>query len=89
MDPTIEYPNVICVGARTISIQTDRIIQSYRAIILNKTEGAKGFGDAEPGIVAEGRAVIVTFDHLAKKKARVPPEVISAIEKAEGSSKLD
>ncbi|KAJ3193422.1 hypothetical protein HK101_004854 [Irineochytrium annulatum] len=71
--PLLIYPDTYAFGARTEWIDRDRFMQRYA--MWSERLGRE---------VATGEAVIVTFDHLAHKKADVPEEVVKAMVKAEG-----
>jgi acyl-CoA thioesterase FadM len=72
-----KYPDTFSVGAKTDvkRIGKDRFVQLYR-IVSHKHEC----------LVAEGEALIVTYDHLNHTKARIPLEVVEAICKTEAST---
>lgn len=55
------YPDNIAIGARTLSIEEDRF-----------TMGHSVWSESQQAIVAEGDAVIVSYDYDAKKKVLLP-----------------
>jgi acyl-CoA thioester hydrolase len=66
------FPDSVSVGARTSSIGNSHFVMEY-VVVSQKV-----------GRVAHGDAVIVTFDYGRGEKARVPDDVIRAIEGLEG-----
>jgi len=69
----VRYPDTLSVGARVAAIGTTSFVMEY--LVESRAMGiTAAFGDA----------VIVTYDYAKGAKARVPDEVVGAIESLEG-----
>jgi len=64
----VRYPDTILVGARATEISEDRFSMDYLAVSLASEE-----------VVAEGRAVVVSFDYATRRKAPLPAQVRNRI----------
>lgn len=62
------YPDTITVGVRTVEVSEDRFTNVYRAV-------SRGQGE----VVAEGEAVVVSYDYAARRKTPIPEQVRKAI----------
>ncbi len=62
------YPDTVLVGARATEVSEDRFTMDYLAVSLTS-------GD----VVAEGRAVVVSFDYATRRKTPLPAQVRSRI----------
>lgn len=69
----VTYPDTLSVGARISSIGEDRIIMEHSAISQKLGRAA-----------AEGEAVIVSYDYVAKRKTSLPENAREAITILEG-----
>lgn len=72
------YPDTIIVGARAAEIAEDRFTNEYRAVSREQGE-----------VVAEGGAVVVSYDYAAGKKAPLPAAVRAEIEALAEASAAD
>jgi len=70
------YPDVISIGAKVPSLGDDRFTIEH--IILSRELDA---------VATEGQCLIVTFDYGTGKKAAIPEDVRSGIERLEGRVK--
>jgi acyl-CoA thioester hydrolase len=68
----LRHPDTVQVGCRTADIGEDRYTNHYRVVSL-----------AHDVIVAEGSAVVVSFDYVRREKTQIPPEVREAIARLE------
>ncbi|KAI8850440.1 HotDog domain-containing protein [Chytridium lagenaria] len=70
----VEYPDTLTVGVRVgrETIGRDRFTQLFKAVSHKLGR-----------VVAEGEAVIVTYDYENKKKADIPKAVLDAISKVD------
>lgn len=68
----VRYPDTLSVGARVATIGTTSFVMEY--LVESCALGVAAFGDA----------VIVIYDYAKGEKARVPDEVVNAIESLEG-----
>ena len=68
----VRYPDTLSVGAQVATIGTTSFVMEYR--VVSETLGT----------VASGDSVFVTYDYTKGAKARVPDEVVKAIEALEG-----
>ena len=64
----VVFPDTVLVGARATDISEDRFTMAYLAVSLTSGE-----------VVAEGRAVVVSFDYATRRKTRLPTQVRSRI----------
>jgi acyl-CoA thioester hydrolase len=71
----LSYPDTIRIGARTVAVDTDRFTIDYR--IVSEQLGT---------MVADGQAVVVTYDHGAGKKVAIPDELRRRIAELEASA---
>jgi acyl-CoA thioester hydrolase len=62
------YPDTITVGVRTADVSEDRFTNVYRAV-----SGEQG------QVVAEGEAVVVSYDYGTRRKTAIPEQVREAI----------
>jgi acyl-CoA thioesterase FadM len=67
-------------------VNGDRFMQKYVAVShqLCTAPVVQTSNQIEDGVVAEGEAVVVTFDHVHHRKAPVPEEVVKAMKEVEG-----
>jgi acyl-CoA thioester hydrolase len=65
----LSWPDAIAIGARVADMSDDRFTMEH--LILSQKWG---------GIVAEGTALIVTYDYAANAKAMIPDDVRRRIE---------
>ena len=70
----VTYPATVTVGVRAESVEDDRFTHRYLVV-------HSGTND----VVAEGEGVVVSYDYGAGKKAPIPAEVRTAIERLTGS----
>ncbi|ORY40392.1 hypothetical protein BCR33DRAFT_768005 [Rhizoclosmatium globosum] len=63
------------LAAKTESLARNKLIQNYVAV-----------SEMSGQVVAEGSALIATYDHVAKQRADVPAEVVDAIKYIEGDT---
>ena len=68
----VRYPDTLSVGARVATIGTTSFVMEY--LVVSEALGT----------VTRGDAVIVTYDYTRGGKARIPDEVVKAIENLEG-----
>lgn len=69
----VTYPDRVRTGARTLEVQADRFVMEYRVV-----------SDKLGCAVAEGGAVVVSYDYAKGAKAPLPEAVRAAIEQLEG-----
>jgi acyl-CoA thioester hydrolase len=62
------YPDTITVGVRTTDVTEDRFTNVYRAV-----------SGGEEQVVAEGEAVVVSYDYGTRRKTAIPEQVRGAI----------
>lgn len=62
------YPDTIQIGARIVSLGTDRFTMQHR--IVSTTLGE---------VATEGEVLVVAFDYRTKAKAPLPPELLECI----------
>jgi acyl-CoA thioester hydrolase len=67
------YPDTMVVAARSSAIADDRFTMEYLAV-----------SEAQDAVVAEGGAVVVSYDYGVRRKAPLPAAVRSAIDALEG-----
>ncbi|MGK7311029.1 MAG: acyl-CoA thioesterase [Candidatus Longimicrobiales bacterium M2_2A_002] len=68
----VTYPATVTVGVRAESVEDDRFTHRYRVV------------DSTDEVVAEGVAVVVSYDYGTGEKAPIPAEVRTAIERLAG-----
>ncbi len=66
------YPDTVVVGARADSVDADRFSMSYKVVSL-----------AREAVVAEGAAIVVSFDYVARVKVRIPDRIRELIQELE------
>ncbi|KAJ3112128.1 hypothetical protein HK100_002444 [Physocladia obscura] len=73
--------SMFILAARTplVDIQHDRFRQEYLLCLIERES-------SEPTVVASGDAIIVSFDHIAKRKAAVPFQILSAFREIEANN---
>jgi acyl-CoA thioester hydrolase len=69
------HPDEVLVGARTVDVGDDRFTMGYRVISL-----------AQQATVAEGTAVVVSYDYAAGRKTRLPDAVRDAVSRIGGAA---
>jgi acyl-CoA thioester hydrolase len=69
----LRYPDVAWTGARVMEVLSDRFTMEYR--IVSEQDGV---------IVADGGAVVVSYDYVRKEKADLPLTVRSSIDALSG-----
>jgi acyl-CoA thioester hydrolase len=72
----LTYPDVISIGARISSLDTDRFTIEH--VIVSRRLGA---------VATEGHCLIVTFNYDQGKKAPIPDDLRKHIEMLEGRAK--
>jgi acyl-CoA thioester hydrolase len=72
----LAYPDVISIGARVPSLETDRFTIEH--VIVSRQLGA---------VATEGQCLIVTFDYAHGKKAPIPDDLRKRVEMLEGRAK--
>ena len=70
----LSYPDLIAIGARIISIESDRVTFEHR--IVSREWNA---------LAAEGEAVVVCYDYAKKSKAALPAALLERIDELERS----
>lgn len=70
---SLEYPDVVSVGARISEVLDDRVVMQYRVISHKKN-----------CIVAEADATLVSFEQHLKKKVSIPDVLKCRIAEFEG-----
>ncbi len=60
----LRHPDTVLVGARSVHVGEDRFTMAYLAV-----------SEAHSEVVAEGSAVVVSFDYAKRKKTALPPQV--------------
>jgi acyl-CoA thioester hydrolase len=70
----IRYPDTVQVGTRSSHVEEDRFTMEYAMVSLDRN-----------AIVAEGTAIIVSFDYAAGKKVGLPDDVRRQLEQIEAS----
>jgi acyl-CoA thioester hydrolase len=71
----VTFPDTVHIGARISRIGRSSLTMEH--VIVT---------ESEPGIVADGTSVLVSFDYRAGKSCPIPDEVRTAIERLEGKS---
>lgn len=66
------YPDTVVVGTRADSVEADRFSMSYKVVSL-----------AREAVVAEGAAIVVSFDYVARVKVRIPDRIRELIQELE------
>lgn len=69
----VTHPDTLQVGARVTAMSTDRFTMSLRCV-----------SEQTGRVVAEGDAVVVSYDYENGEKAALPDDWVTAIEEAEG-----
>ncbi len=65
-------PDTVSIGTRSVDLEADRFTMEFQV-----------FSHSHEKVAAEGSGVIVTFDYKAGKKAPIPSEIRSLIERIE------
>ena len=68
----ITYPDAILIGARIITVETDRVTFEHRLVSTKWDD-----------VAAEGQAVVVCYDYQASAKVPLPNELRSRIDALE------
>lgn len=66
------YPDTAVVGTRADSVEADRFSMSYKVVSL-----------AREAVVAEGAAIVVSYDYVARVKVRIPDRIRELIQELE------
>jgi acyl-CoA thioester hydrolase len=69
----LTYPDAIAIGARLVSLDSDRLLLEHRIVSRDQRQ-----------IVTEGQGVIVTYHYANQKKVPVPEELRRRIAELEG-----
>lgn len=69
----LRFPDVAWTGARVAEVQDDRFTMEYR--VVSEREGE---------LVADGNAIVVAYDYVARRKAPLPEGVRRAIAELAG-----
>jgi acyl-CoA thioester hydrolase len=69
----VAYPDLIHAGTRISDVAVDRFIMAYRIV-----------SESQAAIVADGSAIVVTYDYAAGTKAPLPDDLRERIEELEG-----
>ncbi len=70
----LTYPDTISVGARVVDVGEDRFTLEHRIV-----------SHAQKAVVTEGQGSVVTYEHGAKRKVRVPEELRRRIAELEAT----
>jgi acyl-CoA thioester hydrolase len=68
----LTYPDVISIGARIPSLETDRF--TFEHVIVSRQLGA---------VATEGQCLIIAFDYAQGRKAQIPEDIRRRIEALE------
>ena len=68
----VSYPDRLLVGARVVTIETDRVTFEHRIV-------SRAWDD----LACEGQAVVVCYDYRQKRKAPIPRELRERIDRLE------
>jgi acyl-CoA thioester hydrolase len=68
LDVPLYYPDTALVGTRASEVLEDRFAMEYRVVSSTQEE-----------VAAEGAAIVVSFDYVARKKVPLPKRVREGI----------
>lgn len=74
----LRHPDTVLVGARSVHTEEDRFTMAYLAV-----------SEAHSEVVAEGSAVVVSFDYAQRKKTALPRAVRAKIVELEQLAATD
>ena len=66
----VAFPDTVTVGVRVTSVEEDRFTHAYTVVSAARGE-----------VVAEGEGVVVSYDYGAGRKATIPEQVRTAIDR--------
>lgn len=69
----VVYPDRVRTGARVAEMGTDRFVMEYRVV-----------SEAQRAVVADGSAVVVSYDYGSRTKAPLPDGVRALVSELEG-----
>jgi len=72
------HPDTVLVGARSVHVEEDRFTMAYLAV-----------SEAHSEVVAEGSAVVVSYDYAQRKKTALPGPVRTRIGELEQLAAID